>query len=265
MYFAGQPHITRQLQDILPYLYENKHVGMSMLFRGPSGWGKTTISRMICNYLTGGDYEECLGNEFVFNEDIRVHFIDEVHLLTNPEVLYQKMDCGKYVIIIATNDAAILLEALVNRCTEFIFNEYPLYALREICQNASVARLPTQFADYIIESGGNNPRIIKSIVNRLNIMVKQRPDAMSGMGIDGFKELLSSTFGIVDGMDIMCLRYMSILKKIGGRASVQTLATMLHIDTGTITRYIEPILLHKSLISITSKGRMINENSYNNL
>lgn len=255
MYFGGQPHITKQLQDILPYLYEHRDAGMNMLFRGPSGWGKTTISRMICNYLTGGHYEECLGSDFVFDDSIRVHFIDEVHLLTNPEVLYPKMDSGKYIIIIATNDAAILLEALVNRCTEFIFNEYPLHALREIGQSSSIAKLPTQFMDYIIESGGNNPRIIKSIINRLNIMVRQRPDALVSLDISGFKELLSSTFGIVDGMDIMCIRYMSMLKKVGCKASLQTLASMLHIDTGTITRYIEPILLHKGLIQITSKGR----------
>ena len=106
---------------------------MNFLMRGPSGWGKTRMSFMICNYLTGGDFDyQLAGDNFYFNEETRVHFIDEIHLLQTPEVLYPKMDSGKYVILLATNDAALLTEALVNRCTQFNFQPYTLEELREI-------------------------------------------------------------------------------------------------------------------------------------
>ena len=96
-----------QLKDILPHLYEND-VGMNILMRGPSGWGKTRMSFMICNYLTGGNFEYCLGDKLLFTDTVRVHFIDEVHLLEHPETIYPKMDSNKYVIVIATNDVASL-------------------------------------------------------------------------------------------------------------------------------------------------------------
>ena len=125
MYFFGQGHIMKQLDSILPWLYEDTSRSMNILIRGPSGWGKTRMAFMICNYLTGGKFEYCLGDNLVFNTKQRVHFIDEVHLLKDPEPLYPLMDEGKYVIILATNDVDILKEALSNRCTQM----YTVYIL----------------------------------------------------------------------------------------------------------------------------------------
>lgn len=256
MYFIGQSHIMHQLQDILPHLYETQD-GINILIRGPSGWGKTRMAFMICNYLTGGNFEYCLADKLLFTDSVRVHFIDEVHLIDTPETLYPKMDSGKYVIVLATNDASMLPEALTNRCVEFIFDAYSTVELREIIDGASSQRLPNQFKDYIIESGGGNPRVIKNIIMRLNLIASRHPDTYKGMDLDGFKKLLEYTFGIKDGMDVMCNRYLEILKAVGGVASLQTLSTMAHIDQSTLKFYVEPILLYKKIIKITSKGRSL--------
>lgn len=245
-----------QLKDILPHLYEND-VGMNILIRGPSGWGKTRMSFMICNYLTGGDFDYCLGDKLIFHDNMRVHFIDEVHLIEHPEVLYPKMDSGKYVIVIATNDVSTLPEALSNRCVEFIFNSYSVEELREIASMCLSVKLPVPFIDYIIESGGNNPRIIKSLISRLNIIISRRPDLLKDMTVDDFKYLLDQTFGIKDGMDVMCTRYMDALTGLGGVASLQTISSLIHIDQNTIKFYVEPILLYKNKIKISSKGRSL--------
>jgi Holliday junction resolvasome RuvABC ATP-dependent DNA helicase subunit len=256
MYFIGQRHIMNQMMDILPHLYEND-VGMNLLMRGPSGWGKTRMSFMICNYLTGGKFEYCLGDKPTFNDSIRVHFIDEVHLLEKPETLYPKMDSGKYIIVLATNDVATLPEALSNRCAEFIFDKYSIPELREISRGCLKVNLPESFIDYIIESGGLNPRIVKGIISRLNIVLFRHPDIVKNMSLVGFKELLEVTFGIRDGMDVMCTRVIDALKTLGGTASLQTLATYVHIDQNTLRYYVEPILLYKNVMRITSKGRSL--------
>lgn len=257
MYFTGQKHIMNQLKDILPYLMQNPSAGMNMLMRGPSGWGKTRMSLLVCNFLAGGNFEYCLGDKLTFNEDLRVHFIDEVHLIEHPEVLYPLMDSGRYVIVIATNDVATLPEALSNRCVEFIFNNYTLLELREISTPMLQGKLSTEFLDYVIESGGFNPRIIKSLINRLNIVIANRPGILDGLNLDQFKELLHELFGIRDGLDIMCTRYMDALRGLGGTASLQTLAAFTHIDQNTLRYFAEPILLYKKLIKISSKGRSI--------
>ena len=245
-----------QLKDILPHLYEND-VGMNILMRGPSGWGKTRMSFMICNYLTGGSYQYCLGDSVVFDEKTRVHFIDEVHLLEHPETVYPYMDSGKYVIVLATNDVALLPEALSNRCTEFIFDRYTIEELREICKMSLKVDMQNSFLDYIIESGGYNPRIIKNLIGRLNIILFRRPEIIIGLNLEEFKYLLQITFGIKDGMDIMCSRYLDTLKSLGGTASINTISTYIHIDQNTIKFYVEPVLLYKNRIKITSKGRSL--------
>jgi Holliday junction resolvasome RuvABC ATP-dependent DNA helicase subunit len=245
-----------QLKDILPHLYEND-VGMNILLRGPSGWGKTRMSFMICNYLTGGNFEYCLGDKLLFTEKVRVHFIDEVHLLEHPEVLYPRMDSGKYVIVIATNDVALLPEALSNRCVEFIFDRYSQDELREIGSMSLMTKIPVEFLDYIIESGGANPRIIKSLIGRLNIVLTRRPDIIKGINLEQFRELLRETFGIVDGMDVMCNRYIESLTHLGGTAALATISAYVHIDQNTLRYYVEPILLYKNRIKISSKGRSL--------
>jgi Holliday junction resolvasome RuvABC ATP-dependent DNA helicase subunit len=256
MYFIGQTHIMNQLKDILPHLYEND-VGMNMLMRGPSGWGKTRMSFMICNYLTGGKFEYCLGDKLTFNDSVRVHFIDEVHLLTTPEVIYPKMDSGKYVIVLATNDVAPLPEALSNRCADFIFEQYSQEELRDISRGCLREYIPVEFLDYIIESGGANPRIVKGLISRLNIVLLRHPDVIKGIDLAGFKELLHQTFGIVDGMDVMCNRFIASLEALGGTAALATISAYVHIDQNTLKYYVEPILLYKNKIKITSKGRSL--------
>jgi Holliday junction resolvasome RuvABC ATP-dependent DNA helicase subunit len=245
-----------QLKDILPYLFESGN-GMNILIRGPSGWGKTRMSFMICNYLTGGNFEYCLGDKVQFNDRMRVHFIDEIHLLQHPEMLYPKMDSGKFVIILATNDVATLTEALVNRCTEFIFDKYSVVELREIARTALNAKVPDAFLDYISECGGANPRIIKGLISRLNIVLTRSPSILSSLSLETFKSLLQDTFGIVDGMDVLCTRYIESLASLGGTASLETISTFIHVDKNTLKYYVEPILLYKQKIKITSKGRSI--------
>lgn len=256
MYFIGQPHIMKELSYILPYLHSTRD-GMNVLIRGPSGWGKTRMSFMICNYLTGGEFSYQLADKFSFDERYRVHFVDEVHLLQTPEVLYPIMDSGKYVILLATNDAALLTEALVNRCTQFNFEPYSIEDLREITQSCLNSKVQNSILDYIIESGGNNPRVTKNIVSRLNIMLYTVPTLLSKVTIDEFRVLMEASFGIRDGLDTLCYRYVEGLRNLGGTASLQTLGTYLHTDSNTLRFYVEPVLLYKNLIRISSKGRSL--------
>ena len=256
MYFIGQPHIMNQLKDILPHLYEND-VGMNILMRGPSGYGKTRMSFMVCNYLTGGNFEYCLADKLLFTDSIRVHFVDEVHLLETPELLYPRMDSGKFVIVLATNDVALIPEALSNRCVDFIFDRYTIPELREICEMSLKVHMPDPFLDYLIDSGGYNPRIIKNLISRLNIILFRRPDIVKGIDLDEFKYLLQKTFGIKDGMDIMCTRYVDALSSLGGTAALATISTYVHIDQNTLKFYVEPVLLYKNRIRISSKGRSL--------
>ena len=56
------------LGDILTYTYETKK-GVSILFRGASGYGKTEIAKKCCNFIVGRDYQYCLGNNVEFDNN----------------------------------------------------------------------------------------------------------------------------------------------------------------------------------------------------
>ena len=253
MNFLGQPHIIKQLQFLLPEVYAG--ASANFLLRGPSGYGKTTLALSMCSYLTGGDFNMGLGNSYVFRPEKRVQFVDEVHLLPTPETLYPIMDAGTYVFILATNDAAILPEALVNRCFGLTFTEYSRDELKEMIRSFAKFAMSAESMDYIIRSSGGNPRILISLLKRLNILAKQ--SNLSGMRFVEFQNLVQEVFGIVDGLDVACRRYVEVLSSLGGRGSLDTLSGLLHIDKETIRYQIEPILLYNDRINITSRGRIL--------
>lgn len=256
MYMIGQPHIINALRPILIDLYETGK-GENFLIRGPSGYGKTRLALMICNYLVGGNFQMYIGENFEFDNTKRVHFIDEVHLLTHPELLYPVMDKREKVIILATNATAELPEALCNRCIDFTFDNYSIEELREIARMYLTVQLPEDMIDYLIEAAGYNPRIISGYARRLTVIF-ERVTGVSGVStLDEFKNLLEVSLGIKDGMDTLCHRYVTALKALGGTASIETLASYTHIDRQTMKFFVEPALLYKKLIKISSKGRSL--------
>lgn len=249
-----------ELALYLPVLYEKKDESMSFLLRAPSGWGKTRMGFMIANYLTGGEFEYIIADQLRLNFRARVIFIDEVHLLRNTEMLYPLIDAKKNVFLFATNEVAVLPEALTNRCVNLIFEDYKQNELRTICSTYLPVGLRTDFVDYIIQSSGSNPRIIKNNCFRINLLRDRDRHVFDNCSFDEFKGILSSIFGIKDGLDNLCNRYMEALKSLGGTASLHTISTAMHMDQGSVRFQIEPILLHKKLINIGSKGRSLVEN-----
>ena len=80
---------------------------------------------------------------------------------------------------------------------------------------------------------------------------------LSRITFDEFKLVAERVFGVKDGLDIQCQRYLKTLNGLGGRASLATIKAALHLDEGTIKYQIEPALLYRGLIKISSKGRTI--------
>lgn len=253
MFFIGQEDIILQLGDILPYIKENRE-GVSLLFRGPSGYGKTELSTKCCNFLVGDAYQFCLGDKLSFNKEYWVHFIDEVHLLETPEVLYPIMDSGKYVFILATNFDSVLPEALTNRCKNFIFTEYSTQELMDIFHCHSKLKYPENVMLHIIDVAGRNPRImIKTFISTLKMHYRKQENIPNDENeIIGTIDRL---FGIDGGLDRVQRHYLQSLNDLGGRASVSVLASYAKLDVNTMKYQVEPALLYKGLIKISSKGR----------
>jgi Holliday junction resolvasome RuvABC ATP-dependent DNA helicase subunit len=161
------------------------------------------------------------------------------------------MDLHQHVIILATNESGNVLEPLWNRCVPLVFNDYSIEELRYLVRGVFQYKVSDEFLDAIIEAGARNPRVILSLSKRLCIYVRQ-----IGVPSD-IKEVLRSFFGIEDGLDIAAQRYILYLQTVGGRASIDTMSSGLHLSKSTLLYQVEPILLYKKLIQITSRGRIL--------
>lgn len=252
MKFIGQLHIMRQLKFLLPDLYQHPEKGANMLFKGPSGYGKTTMALAVAHHLAGRDFEAYWADWTAYRFRKRVIFIDEIHRVADLESLYGIMDRKEHVILFATNHDATLPEAFVNRCWEFIFSDYDDDELLLIARESSRFKaFDGQFME-VIDAGNRNPRIVKSLIDRLGTYFEQ--NNLEAMQAD-FKKILEEIFDIKDGLDTLARRYLEVLDDVGGVSSIARLKDILHVDEATLKNSVEPVLLRKGLLEITSKGR----------
>lgn len=254
MKFLGQTAIMNQLSILIPDIVNNDR-GVNILIRGPSGWGKTRLATMICNVLAGRNFQFSIADKSIFDESFRVHLIDEAHLLKEPEVLYPIMDSGRYVMIFTTNSVTVLPEALVRRCYNFNLAPYTKEELIIMAGNALWDRLSGDCVSLIVDSANGSPAILMSIIQRINLYQRNKRKINS---VGELIEVLKNYVGIVNGLDEAARRYLECLKNLGGVAGLDTLSTLLHINKDALRYDIEPILLEKRLIKVTSKGRILN-------
>ena len=252
MKFIGQNRINMELDMILPQLVEKDIPNVNFLLRGKSGYGKTTLGLGICNFLSKGEFQYMIGDNISrLDTEFRIIFIDEVHLLEIPEVLYPTLDKKENIFIFASNEFANLKEPLVNRCIVYTFEDYNEMELKEIAKlNLTNNNYTDEMLSLICSSSNNNPRKIRNLCGRLNAMGNK----ISINNIEELDYVVEKIIGIVDGLDPMCLKYLEILERLS-TSSLENISRITGISKTTIQTEIEPVLLYKNRISITSKGR----------
>ena len=251
MKFIGQNRIYMELDILLPQI-KNNELNMNFLFRGKSGYGKTLMGLKICSYLANNNYQYLFADNINdINTEATAIFIDEIHLLQVPEVLYKYLDKKKPTFIFATNEFADLKEPLVNRCTVYTFEDYTEEELLDISKlYINNEKFSDDMLWLICEAANKNPRKISNLCYRLNAISNKIP-------LNNLEELnyvIEKIIGIVDGLDPLCLKYLEILERLS-TSSLENISRVSGISKATIQHEIEPVLLYRNRISITSKGR----------
>jgi len=249
MRFIGQSKIVTEIRKLMQSIEQGNNY--NILFRAPSGYGKTTLALMMAAQLGVDNCTYDTGSMAKFRERRnyrRIHIIDEVHEIKEPEYLYEFMN-GRYTFILLTNESGILKEPLQNRCIQFIFENYTAEELKYMIQTFLPCEVNSEIINSIYRRSKGNPRIANMICKRLSyIAVTYTP-----------KEIESILDDVInldkDGLTYLDKKYLDFLEKAGGRAGLDLLSNATKIDKATILKEIEPGLIYLGRIKIGSKGR----------
>ena len=252
--FYGQTEILKELEIIKEEIIKGRN--FSLLFVGASGYGKTTLAFGFMNSLGGLSVAEYLPPiNYLFTKEKRFHIFDEIHLIEHIETLYPIIDSGQYTNIFITNEYGVVPEPLLNRCIPFVFVPYTHDELKAILSNRlNQYRLTEEMLDYLALCTDGVPRRAKILSDRLNYIFINRGVPIN---LNQLQNLCQDILGInSSGLDRLQEMYLDYLRMVG-KSGIDSISASLRIPKTVILRDIEPGLIYRNLIDITSRGRMI--------
>ncbi|WP_312425634.1 Holliday junction branch migration DNA helicase RuvB [Lacrimispora sp.] len=298
--YIGQEKIRTNLKV---YIDAAKARGESLdhvLFYGPPGLGKTTLSGIIANEMgvnmkvTSGPAIEKPGEMAAILNNLQegdVLFVDEIHRLNRQveEVLYPAMedfaidimlgkdssarsirlDLPKFTLVGATTRAGLLTAPLRDRFG--VVQKLEFYTPQElkiiVCRSARVLQveIEDEGAAEIAKRSRGTPRLANRLLKRVRDFAQVKYNGIIT------KEVADFALDILDvdkfGLDYNDRAILSTMieKFAGGPVGLDTLAASLGEDAGTLEDVYEPYLLMNGFINRTSRGRVATERAYEHL
>ncbi len=298
--FIGQTKVKENLKVFIEAAKNRKEVLDHVLFYGPPGIGKTTLSYIIANELgvnikaTSGPVIEKIGDlaGILTNlEEGDVLFIDEIHRLPRniEEFLYSAMEEFRIDIVIgdgpkarsvkiplkpftlcgATTRIGLLTSPLRNRFG--ILHRLDYYSneeLKEIIKRSARIlniKIDEEGAGEIAKRSRGTPRVANRLLRRVRDYAE-----VKGKGIID-KEIAVIALNKMDvdeeGLDEMDKKILEVIitKFNGGPVGVKSLSIAVGEEVSTIEEVYESFLLRKGFIKKTPQGRVATELAYKHL
>ena len=271
-----------------------------VLLYGPPGLGKTTLAQVIANEL-GVNIKSLSGPTIERTGDLAailtslepgdVLFIDEIHRLPKivEEILYSSMEDYVIDIVVGKDSGAKSIRVdlapftLIGATTRFgdltgplrdrfgIVHKLEFYSDQEleiICKRTAKIYDCETDEEAILELAKRS-RGTPRIVNRLFRRVRDFADILSDgyINLDITRTALNKLKIDELGLDNKDREYLlGIIEKYhGGPVGLDTIATSISEDAGTLEDVYEPFLIQKGFISRTPRGRVVTEKAYRHL
>lgn len=298
--YIGQERIKSNLKV---YMQAAKARGESLdhvLFYGPPGLGKTTLSGIIANEMgvhmkvTSGPAIEKPGEMAAILNNLQegdVLFVDEIHRLNRQveEVLYPAMedfaidimlgkessarsirlDLPHFTLVGATTRAGLLTAPLRDRFgviqkMEF-YRPEELQIIVERSAGVLGVEIEPEGAAEIARRSRGTPRLANRLLKRVRDFAQVKYDGVITKQVADFAlDILDVDKLGLDNNDRNILMMM-IEKFGGGPVGLDTLATALGEDAGTLEDVYEPYLLMNGFLNRTPRGRVATESAYRHL
>src|SRR6201996_3872845 len=298
--FAGQAQTIENLRIFIRAAKIRGEALDHVLFHGPPGLGKTTLSRIVAHEM-GVNIKETSGPVIEKPGDLAglltnleandVLFIDEIHRLSTvvEEYLYAAMEdfridimidsgpnarsvqinLNPFTLIGATTRSGLLTAPLLSRFGIKSRLEYYNAATLQkiILRSAAILNtsISTAAADEIARRSRGTPRIANGLLRRVRDFAQVLNDGSIDIGIT--QHSLKALNVDEHGLDEMDNRILStIIEKFkGGPVGITTIATAVGEETGTIEKVYEPFLIQEGFIMRTPRGREATEKAYRHL
>jgi holliday junction DNA helicase RuvB len=298
--FSGQSQIIENLRIFIRAARMRGESLDHVLFHGPPGLGKTTLSRIVAAELnvnireTSGPVIEKPGDLaglLTSLEPNDVLFIDEIHRLSSvvEEYLYAAMEdfridimidsgpnarsiqinLSPFTLIGATTRSGLLTAPLLSRFgIKSRLEYYDAATLKAIILRAAGilgVKISGEAGSEISRRSRGTPRIANNLLRRVRDFAQVLNNSLIDMELTrhALRALNVDEHGL-DEMDNRIL--LTIIDKFkGGPVGISTIATAIGEEAGTIEEVYEPFLIQEGFLQRTPRGREATLRAYEHL